>query len=215
MAISNVIIDGVPAGGEDDFVVLDTVGEPRGDRQPEGPPRARRVARADRHGARREGVRCRGSTSSPVRARCCSSGCCSWPCAWPPRTGSPSSSRRCWCARRSWRAPVSSARTPRRSTASRPTTSISSARRRCRWPATTPTRSSTCPTVRCATRAGRRASAGRRAATARTPAASSACTSSTRSRASSTASRRRPRPNTSGCSAGSARCWRRSRCRTA
>jgi seryl-tRNA synthetase len=28
MAISNVIIDGVPAGGEDDFVVLDTVGEP-------------------------------------------------------------------------------------------------------------------------------------------------------------------------------------------
>lgn len=29
MAISNVIIDGVPAGGEDDFVVLDTVGEPR------------------------------------------------------------------------------------------------------------------------------------------------------------------------------------------
>ena len=30
MAISNVIIDGVPAGGEDDFVVLETVGEPRG-----------------------------------------------------------------------------------------------------------------------------------------------------------------------------------------
>ncbi|CAA0102241.1 Serine--tRNA ligase [Mycolicibacterium vanbaalenii] len=29
MAISNVIIDGVPAGGEDDFRVLDTVGEPR------------------------------------------------------------------------------------------------------------------------------------------------------------------------------------------
>jgi seryl-tRNA synthetase len=28
MAISNVIIDGVPAGGEDDFVVIDTVGEP-------------------------------------------------------------------------------------------------------------------------------------------------------------------------------------------
>jgi seryl-tRNA synthetase len=28
MAISNVILDGVPAGGEDDFVVLDTVGEP-------------------------------------------------------------------------------------------------------------------------------------------------------------------------------------------
>ncbi|OMB93445.1 serine--tRNA ligase [Mycobacterium sp. NS-7484] len=28
MAIGNVIIDGVPAGGEDDFVLLDTVGEP-------------------------------------------------------------------------------------------------------------------------------------------------------------------------------------------
>jgi seryl-tRNA synthetase len=28
LAISNVILDGVPAGGEDDFVVLDTVGEP-------------------------------------------------------------------------------------------------------------------------------------------------------------------------------------------
>ena len=29
MAISNVIIDGVPAGGEDDFAVLDIVGEPK------------------------------------------------------------------------------------------------------------------------------------------------------------------------------------------
>ncbi|WP_396898292.1 serine--tRNA ligase [Mycolicibacterium sp.] len=29
MAIGNVIVDGVPAGGEDDFVLLDTVGEPR------------------------------------------------------------------------------------------------------------------------------------------------------------------------------------------
>jgi seryl-tRNA synthetase len=28
MALSNVIIDGVPAGGEDDYIVLDTVGEP-------------------------------------------------------------------------------------------------------------------------------------------------------------------------------------------
>jgi seryl-tRNA synthetase len=28
MALSNVILDGVPAGGEDDYVVLDTVGEP-------------------------------------------------------------------------------------------------------------------------------------------------------------------------------------------
>ena len=29
MAIANVIIDGVPTGGEDDFVVLDTIGHPR------------------------------------------------------------------------------------------------------------------------------------------------------------------------------------------
>ncbi len=29
MAIGNVIVDGVPAGGENDFVLLDTVGEPR------------------------------------------------------------------------------------------------------------------------------------------------------------------------------------------
>jgi seryl-tRNA synthetase len=28
LAISNIVIDGVPSGGEDDFVVLDTVGEP-------------------------------------------------------------------------------------------------------------------------------------------------------------------------------------------
>ncbi|MEH3131397.1 MAG: serine--tRNA ligase [Mycolicibacterium neoaurum] len=28
MAVSNIIVDGVPAGGEDDFVVLDTVGTP-------------------------------------------------------------------------------------------------------------------------------------------------------------------------------------------
>ena len=54
-----------------------------------------------------------------------------------------------------------------------------------------------------------------RAATARTPAASSACTSSTRSRCSSTASPRTPRPSISGCWAGSARCSPRSRCPTA
>ncbi|MGV0743199.1 serine--tRNA ligase [Mycolicibacterium sp. XJ870] len=29
MAISNVVVDGVPAGGEDDFALLETVGEPR------------------------------------------------------------------------------------------------------------------------------------------------------------------------------------------
>jgi seryl-tRNA synthetase len=34
MGISNVIIDGVPAGGEDDYVVLDTVGSPPGIENP-------------------------------------------------------------------------------------------------------------------------------------------------------------------------------------
>ena len=34
MAISNVIIDGVPAGGEDNFAVLDVVGEPRPSNNP-------------------------------------------------------------------------------------------------------------------------------------------------------------------------------------
>lgn len=65
--------------------------------------------------------------------------------------------------------------------------------------ATTPTRSSTSATAPSATRAGRRASAGKPAATARTLAASSGCTSSTRSRCSSTASPRTPTPSISGC----------------
>ena len=100
MAISNVIIDGVPAGGEDDFAVLDTVGEPRADRQPEGPPRTRRVARPDRHGARREGVGL--AVLLPHRRRRAAA-------ARPAAAGGAAgdrerlharSSRRCWCARR-------------------------------------------------------------------------------------------------------------------
>ena len=55
--------------------------------------------------------------------------------------------------------------------------------------------------ARCATPAGRPATAARPGRTARTPAASSACTSSTRSRCSPTAGPRTPRPSTSGCSA--------------
>ena len=67
---------------------------------------------------------------------------------------------------------------------------------------------------RAATRGGRHVSGGRRAATARTPAASSGYTNSTRSRCSSTASPRTRRPNTSACSPGSGRCSLRSRCHT-
>ena len=56
--------------------------------------------------------------------------------------------------------------------------------------------------VRSGTPGGRPATAARPAPTARTPAASSGCTSSTRSRCSSTAGPRTPRPSTSGCSGG-------------
>ena len=58
---------------------------------------------------------------------------------------------------------------------------------RCRWRRTTPTRSSTRPSCRCATPATARAIAARPARTARTPGASSGCTGSTRSRCSSSA----------------------------
>ena len=80
--------------------------------------------------------------------------------------------------------------------------------------ASTRTRSSTCRQVPSGMPGGRRAIAARPGRTARTPGASSACTSSTRSRCSATAASRTPRRSTSGCSAGSARCWPRSRCPT-
>ena len=63
MAISNVIVDGVPAGGEDDFIVLDTVGEPPAMDNPRDHLELGESLRPDRHGARRQGVRRRGSTS--------------------------------------------------------------------------------------------------------------------------------------------------------
>jgi seryl-tRNA synthetase len=60
----------------------------------------------------------------------------------------------------------------------------------------------------------RRASGARPARTARTPAASSGCTGSTRSRCSPSAARRRPRPSTCGCSAGRRSSSPRSNCRS-
>src|SRR5674476_1263001 len=62
---------------------------------------------------------------------------------------------------------------------------------------------------------GRPATAARPGHMARTPAASSACTSSRRSRCSASVARRRRRPSTSGCSTASSRCWPRSRFPTA
>ena len=79
---------------------------------------------------------------------------------------------------------------------------------------TTPTRSSTSPPGRAVTPAGRRASAASSGPTARTPAASSGCTSSTRSRCPSTPARTTPRPSTSASSAGRSGCSPPSSCRT-
>ena len=99
---------------------------------------------------------------------------------------------------RSWPAPGSSAPTPPRSTASRPTTCTSSARRRCALAGYHADEivdlSGAAAVAGCSTCYRREAGS-----TARTPAASSASTSSTRSRCSSTADPRTPRPSTSGC----------------
>ena len=189
MAISNVIIDGVPAGGEDDFVVLDTVGEPRAIDNPKdhvelgeslGLIDLERGAKVS--GARfyfltgRRGVAAaraaaaRGAAGDGERLHPDD----------PAGAGAPevmagtgflgAHSEEVYRAR--GRRPLSrrhirggAGRLPRR-----------------RDPR--PVR-----TDRCATPGGRHAFGARRAATARTPAASSACTSSTRSRDSSTARR--------------------------
>ena len=68
---------------------------------------------------------------------------------------------------------------------------------------------------RCATRGGRRAFGARPARTARTPAGSSGCTSSTRSRCSSAAPPRTRTRSICGCSRSRRRCSPRSRCLTA
>ncbi len=64
LAISNVVIDGVPAGGEDDYRVLEVVGEPAADRKSRKTTSnsARRWALIDMR-ARRQGRPARGSTS--------------------------------------------------------------------------------------------------------------------------------------------------------
>ena len=76
------------------------------------------------------------------------------------------------------------------------------------------TRSSRAPSCRGATRASRPASGARRVRPARTRRASSACTSSTRSRCSRSSSRRSRATSTSGCSRSRRRSCRRSRSRT-
>ena len=57
LAIPNLAADEAPAGGEDDFVVLETVGTPRRVRlRAARPHRARQAARRDRHRAWRQGL---------------------------------------------------------------------------------------------------------------------------------------------------------------
>ena len=90
-ALSNVVEPAVPAGGEDDYVVLEHVGTPR-DFAAEGfEPRDHlelgERLRRHRHRPRREGVRGRGSTTSPGSAPCSSSALLtSWPSTrrWRP-----------------------------------------------------------------------------------------------------------------------------------
>ena len=57
LAVPNLVEDGVPPGGEDDFVTLETVGTPPQRRRAARPRRDRRGIAGDRHRARREGQR--------------------------------------------------------------------------------------------------------------------------------------------------------------
>ncbi len=85
-----------------------------------------------------------------------------------------------------------------RSITCQPTTSISPAPVRWRWPGITAMKSLICPRDRFATRAGPRAIDERRGLRAKTTGASCGCTSSTSSRCSATCCRRTPRQNTIG-----------------
>ena len=86
MAISNVIIDGVPAGGEDDFVVLDTVGEPPAIEDPKDHLELGEALGLHRHGARRQGVRLALLLPDRVRRAAATRASCSWRSSWRPRT---------------------------------------------------------------------------------------------------------------------------------
>ena len=88
MAISNVVIDGVPAGGEDDYVVLDVVGEPT--RLPDPKDHlelGETLGLIDmERGAKVSGSRFYFLTG---RVPCCSWACCNSRCGWRPTTASP------------------------------------------------------------------------------------------------------------------------------
>ena len=57
LAIPNIVEDGVPPGGETDFVTLESVGDAARDREPARPRRHRQRPAGYRHRTRREGQR--------------------------------------------------------------------------------------------------------------------------------------------------------------
>ena len=203
MAIPNLAADEAPAGGEDDFVVLEHVGTPR-DFAAEGfEPRdhvelgrmlgaidIERGAKVSRLALllphrRRRRARVRagqpGDGPGPRRRLHPGDRAVAGQAARDGGHRLPRPGRRRRLPDRG-RGPL-----PRRHVRGR------------RWRRTTPTRSSTPARCRCATPRSARASARRPARTARTPGASSACTGSTRSRCSSTRPSRSRTPSTSGC----------------
>jgi len=183
-AISNVIIDGVPAGGADDYAVLDVIGEPRAIPDPRD-----HLELGEALGLidMERGAKVSGSRFYFLTGR--------------------GALLQLGLLQLAVRLATDNGFTLMIPTGSRTMTSIWSAPPRFRSPAITPARFSTCPPVRCVTPGGRPASVGRPAAMAGIPAGSSGCTSSTRSRVSSTAGPVMPNPNTSGCWGGSDRCW--------
>ncbi|EUA43760.1 seryl-tRNA synthetase [Mycobacterium xenopi 3993] len=211
MAISNVILDGVPAGGEEDYTVLDVVGEPAGIENPRDHLElGESLGLIDMaRGAKVSGSRFYFLTG---RGALLQLGLLQLALRLAVDNGFIPLIPPVLVRPQVMSGTGFLARTPKRCIASKPTTCIWWAPPRCRWPATTATRSWTCRAGHCATWAGRRVFDAKPAVTARTPAASSGCISSTRWKGSSTACPTTPRPNTSGCWAGSARCWPASRC---
>jgi len=101
LALPNVVEDGAPAGGEEDYLVLREVGEPPVIAEPRDHVELGELL--DRELETPNGVRrspARGSTSSPGRERCCSSGCSSSRSSRRCRTASCRLSRRPWSGRR-------------------------------------------------------------------------------------------------------------------
>ena len=88
MAISNVVIDGVPAGGEDDYAVLELVGEPAALTDPKDHLELGESLGLIDMAAGRQGFRVAVLLFDRAGAHCCSWACCSWRCGWPSTTGS-------------------------------------------------------------------------------------------------------------------------------